>query len=349
MSDDELNEAYVRMHHAGPEWGEDRLTNHGPMAVEVLVRRGHADRVPRWVDRYLPRLDDLPRATTTITDDSWPEALGDERRIAEWTDYFGRQVRERPWRDVLELWWPRLLPGILAGTTHGVIRVGHAVRALLRSGGSVTELAHGLALWASRFQALPGSGSPAGRLDVATALRRVPAVNVQDGPVAARLARLAGTPGWTEATAALRAPTTPLEARDALAQLVAAGTVQYLHHGHASPIILVHGATAPNAVLHCLPALPQDLWRPSFDAMWATTSALTAAYAGQPAFMTRDETVDAASVFERAADHGDEHVIKFTDTALEVWERTGDPAALAAAAHITTLVRPPSNGKETFV
>ena len=38
-----LNEAYERFHRTGPEWGESRLTNHGPMAVEVLIRRGHAD------------------------------------------------------------------------------------------------------------------------------------------------------------------------------------------------------------------------------------------------------------------------------------------------------------------
>jgi hypothetical protein len=39
-------------------------------------------------------------------------------------------------------------------------------------------------------------------------------------------------------------------------------------------------------------------------------------------------------------EHGDEHVIKFTDTAVEAYTRTGDPDTLAAAAHVATLVEP---------
>jgi hypothetical protein len=46
-----------------------------PMAVEVLVRRGRPEVVPEWVDGYMRRLDELPRATGEITDGSWPEAL----------------------------------------------------------------------------------------------------------------------------------------------------------------------------------------------------------------------------------------------------------------------------------
>jgi hypothetical protein len=40
---------------------------------------------------------------------------------------------------------------------------------------------------------------------------------------------------------------------------------------------------------------------------------------------------------DRACAHGDEHVIKFTDTPIEVYARTGDPDALAAAVHATAL------------
>jgi hypothetical protein len=63
----ELNEAYERLSRTGPEWGEDQLTNHGPMAAEVLIRRGHADMVHRWVDDYSRRLDKLPAAGEEIT------------------------------------------------------------------------------------------------------------------------------------------------------------------------------------------------------------------------------------------------------------------------------------------
>jgi len=37
-------------------------------------------------------------------------------------------------------------------------------------------------------------------------------------------------------------------------------------------------------------------------------------------------------------DHGDEHVIKFTDTAAEAYERTGDADALAAALRVGALI-----------
>src|SRR5580692_206929 len=153
MSDGVLTEAYERFHRTGPEWGADQLTNHGPMAVEVLVRRGRAEVVPRWVDAYIRRLDELPRATGEITDASWPEALGNGRRIGDWTAYITRQLAEQPWREVFATWWPRLLPGIAAGATHGVIRTGHVVRTLLTTednAPTLDELGHALAFWAAR-------------------------------------------------------------------------------------------------------------------------------------------------------------------------------------------------------
>jgi len=48
----------------------------------------------------------------------------------------------------------------------------------------------------------------------------------------------------------------------------------------------------------------------------------------------------AAEVLDRAVANGDEHVIKFSDTAAEVYTRTGNPDALAAALRVTELVNP---------
>lgn len=155
------------------------------MAAEVLVRRGHEAQVHRWVDAYVRRLDDLPSASDPITDDSWRHALGDERRIGDWTAYLRQQVAEAPWRDVLYTWWPRLLPGIVAGATHGVIRVGHAVRTLLAGDEDpvvVTELANGLAFWAARSLAVPGATTPTGRLDPAAAVAALPASPTRRAP-----------------------------------------------------------------------------------------------------------------------------------------------------------------------
>jgi len=345
-----LNEAYDRFSGTGPEWGEDQLTNHGPMAAEVLVRRGHADDVTRWVDFYIRRLDDLPASSSRIDGGEWREALGNGR-IGDWTAFFAREVGQRPWREALATWWPRLLPGIVAGATHGVIRTGHAVRALLagdQSAAAVTELGRGLAFWAARALAVPAAAEPSGRLAAAAALESVPRIPDQSGNVAARFGQLPGLPGWTGSLAALRAAANPDEARELLAGLVDAASVRYLTEGHASPVLLVHTATAPNAVLHTLPALPREMWAASLSAVWAATAAITSTYA--PARPTpRDELPAApppgatvvADVVDRAAAHGDEHVIKFTDTAAEVYERTGNVDALAAAIRITHLIDAP--------
>jgi questin oxidase-like protein len=342
-----LDEAYERFFRSGPEWGEDQLTNHGPMAAEVLVRRGYADAVHGWVDAYARRLDDLPAASDQITDQNWRDALGDGRRIGDWTAYFTRQVRERPWREVLVDWWPRLLPGIVAGATHGVIRVSHAVRALLagdESPAAARELGYGLAFWAARVREIPGAAEPAGSLEVAAALDAIPRIPSQRGTVAVRFGQLESLPAWSGSQAALRAPSDPDHARAQLADLVAAATVRYLTHGHASPVLLVHTATAPNAVLHTLPALPRDLWGPSLAAVWTASAAIISAYAppeGAPrtALPVVEPGPDAvAEIVDRATSHGDEHVIKFADTAAEAYQHTGDPDTLAAAVRISTLI-----------
>jgi hypothetical protein len=46
----------------------------------------------------------------------------------------------------------------------------------------------------------------------------------------------------------------------------------------------------------------------------------------------------ADETFARAVAHGDEHVIKFADTAADVHARTGNAAALAAAVHAANLI-----------
>jgi len=69
---------------------------------------------------------------------------------------------------VLATWWERLLPGIAAGATHGVIRTGHVVRALLAGADdqpAVDELGHALAFRAARSRPVPAAAGPAGGLD----------------------------------------------------------------------------------------------------------------------------------------------------------------------------------------
>ncbi|WP_309052243.1 questin oxidase family protein [Streptomyces sp.] len=337
MSDDPsgtLDEALERLHTTGPERG-GRLSNHAPMAVEALVRHGQAPAVHRWLDAYGPKLEELPSPHTPVTAATWREALGDPARITDWTRFFARELAEHPWREVLATWWPRLLPGIAGGATHPVIRTGHAVRTLLASREETAprraELAHALGYWAARHQPLPPVAPLPAAPDAAAALDSVPPVPEQEGGIRDRLAQLTALPAWGAG-----APPAPETARTRLTELVTAATHRYASHGHGEPIMLVHAATAPNAVLRTLPALPRALWAPSLAAAWAASAAVTAAYTPREGAPYPATSLTAEEVFARAAAHGDDHTIKFADTALDV----ADPVALAAAVRAVELNPP---------
>ena len=47
-----LDETLLRLHRYGPEF-EGWLSNHGPMAVEAMERRGQESRVTGWTDEYV--------------------------------------------------------------------------------------------------------------------------------------------------------------------------------------------------------------------------------------------------------------------------------------------------------
>ncbi|MFF4158349.1 questin oxidase family protein [Streptomyces sp. NPDC001678] len=336
--DGTLDEALERVHSTGPEF-RGWLSNHAPMTVEALARHGQARAVHRWLDAYRHRTEDLPAAALTITDDNWREALGDARHLGSWIAHFSRLTAELPWAEVLTAWWPRLLPGITAGATHPVIRVGHAVRTLLTDGETAprtTELAHALGYWAARHQPLPVTVTPSGTAGPHRALDAIPvSAAVQEGGIRDRLARLPAADGWPAAASGLRRPAGPDEARDLLAELVRAAVARYPRYAHGDAVMLVHAATAPNAVLRVLPALPRALWVPSLAAAWEASAVLTAAYApAEPRDAAPGPATTVEDAFALAVAHGDAHAIKLADTALDV----GGPAALAAMARACELI-----------
>jgi hypothetical protein len=62
--------------------------------------------------------------------EDWEAALGDFGRLGEWRNLFHRELAESSWKEVLECWVPRVMSGNMAAGTHGIIRCGHAARAL---------------------------------------------------------------------------------------------------------------------------------------------------------------------------------------------------------------------------
>ncbi|MEU2542565.1 questin oxidase family protein [Streptomyces iakyrus] len=327
-----LEDALERLHAAGPE-RLGRLTNHAPMVVEALAAHGRADAVHRWLDLYRHKLEDLPGLVAPVTDANWRAALGDPRRAADWIGYFGRALAEQPWRDVLAMWWPRLLPGMYGGSTHPVIRVGHAVRALEahENAPRLAELAHGLGYWAARHRPVPGIAALPAAPSAARSLDAVPPLTDPRGGFPDRLAAVRRLPLWADDV------TDPDTARARLTELVRATTHRYATHGHGEATMLVHAATAPNAVLRTLGSLPRPLWAPSLHAAWTASAAVTAMYpTAEPVADVPAPRCTAQEVLERALAHGDEHVVKLTDTALDV----GDEQALAAALRAVELSDP---------
>ena len=334
-----LDEALRRLHVTGPEH-DGWLSNHGPMAAEALVHHGRADQVHRWLDGYERRLVEVPRGIAPIAADEWREPLGDPVRTGDWLAFFDRAMRADPWPDVLALWWPRLLPGIAAGATHGVIRVGHAVRALgeQETEARVAELGQGLAYWAARWQPLaPAGRGPYRSSDPRAALDAVPRVPDQRSGIRSRLAQLADLPGWPAAVGAVPGPA-GTTVGDRLAGIVTAAVRLHTTHGYGNPVLLVHAATAPLAVLRTLPSLPAALHEPSLAAAWAATAAVTAAYAPPVARAFTPGATDAPAVLAQATESGDAHAIKFADAAIEMWHREPDPLLLASARHATELI-----------
>ncbi|SDP29038.1 Protein of unknown function [Streptomyces sp. cf386] len=327
-----LEEALERLHASGPE-RDGWLSNHAPMVVEALAAHGRAGAVHHWLDLYRDRLEDFPDRVAPVTDANWASALGDPRRITDWTDHYSRALADRPWRSVLAEWWPRLLPGMYGGATHTVIRVGHAVRALQagENGPRLTELAHALGYWAARHQPVAGVAALPGAPTATEALDAVPAIDPGHVGFRTRLAAVRRLPVWAGDV------TDPDTAKDRLAELVRAATHRYATHGHGEPTMLVHAATAPNAVLRTLDSLPRDQWVPSLHAAWTASAAVTAMYGPvEPVAYVPPARLTAEEVLEKALAHGDEHVIKLTDTALDI----GDDLALAAALRAVEISRP---------
>ena len=327
------DEALERLHRTGPEW-DGWMSNHGPMAVDVLARRDAGGAVHAWVDDYARRLDDLPEERRPIRSaDDEREALGDPARLGDWIARFSRQVEEAPWEDVLAEWWPRLLPGIAAGATHGVIRTGHAALTLRAEDNAVrrAELAQALGYWAGRWQAVP-QVDPRGSAEAATLVAGVPRIALQEGGIRDRLARLGEVDAWPAYAASLAAPA---DVPVALDRLVDAVVALYPRAAHGNPTMLVHAATAPHAVSRTLPSLPREQWDDAYAYAWSATAAVLSCYLPADLTAPTEPALDLDDAWAAALGHGGEHVLKLADVALDVHTRTGDPSAVAA---ITTAV-----------
>ena len=341
-----IDDALLVLHDTGPEFGGG-LSNHGPMAADALIALGCADLVMPWVEQYVRELDVHPEARLPILRDDWRGALGDHRRVGDWIAFFDSELRDRPWRSVLDQWAGDLAGGFVAAGTHGLIRTGHAARMLdeAETPGRLHELAEGLGFWAARYQRLPERHGAPGRLAPSEAIREVeriqPEQQVTEGLITDQL-----RPLETDASFAGVADLVSARAGDPgfLSDLTETFARVYLANVEETGDVIgfIHSVTSPSAVRliapHVSAASAESLGRYA----WQAAAAL---YAAMGRYGPIETAVDppADSMEElaaAAAATNDPHAIKFTEACLREYAVNPDPVYLASAADATRRLRP---------
>lgn len=333
-----LDEALDLLSAYGPDLANG-LTSHAPMAIEALCAMDRADAVLPWLEHYRKGMLPRPATVERVTRDNWRGALARENRFADWSAFFNEEMSNAPWPKVLNEWVGHLAPGICASAAHGVIRVGHAVRALgveetpLRR----RELADGLGYWAAWYQELPTdlAASPT-RLCPREAIKAVPIVPAEQrrftGTIVGSLEALSEFPAF--------APTIGLldvggDARTLLNELADVFARIYLANVHdvLTAIVFVHGVTDLAALDAMLPHLDDATVRTAARYAWQASCGLYAAFGTSPASASQVEPAreDGPTLIDMAVAHGDEHAIKFTEACLRFEQRAASPVFRAAA------------------
>lgn len=322
------------------------LTSHAPMVAEALSAMDRADAVMPWLeanrDTFLPR----PPAHEPITEDNWRSLLGQHYRYTDWVELFRRELVAAAWRDVLARWAVRLAPGLCGAATHGLIRTGHAVRALdeRETPQRLGELADALASWAYAYQELPTADRSGPVYRPAEAITHVPVVPEPDrhytGTIVGSLADLDDFPPFAPVIGLLDVSGDPIatlhEMTEVFARVLAANA-----HDHLSAIVFVHGVTALAAAGRLLPYLDDDAARAALRYGWQAACGLYAAFSvAPPSANAAPAAVPFADLADRAVASGDDHAIKLAEACLHLDAAVPSPAYGAALAVALEFLAP---------
>ena len=342
----ELDELLRALAPYGPDLRNGN-TNHAPMAVEALCALGRGDAALCWLEHYRAQLLPMPERRERITEADWRLALGRSERAGDWTEFFREQLTSAPWRTVVDRWVGRLAPALCASAAHGVIRVGHAVRALAHgeTPERVRELAGAFASWAFAYQVLPTASAAGARAFPAReAIARVPVVPPErrrfSGTIVSALEGLDAFPEFAPAIDLLELEPDPAAQLADLTELFAR---VYLANAHdqLTCIVFVHGVTSVTALGHLLPCLSQAHQRAGMRFAWQTGAALYAAFGrALPAREVDPPKHSPETLAARAVAHGDEHAIKLAEACIARNAIRPDPAYLAAVESALALLPP---------
>jgi hypothetical protein len=320
-------------------------SNHAPMVAEALCALGRPETVPHWLGGYRRRLQLRPKAREPIMGEAWREALGRRDRFADWTVFFAEELAADGWEQVLDRWVGRLAPGFCAAATHGVIRVGHAVRGLAEceTPSRRRELGDALASWAATWQTLPeGDAASLAAMPPEQAIRQVPRLppaRRRPGNIVTALSALADFPEFAPVAGLIDTAGPPAPHIAELCELFAC---VYLANARDIPttIAFIHGVTSLAALGHIAPRVDETTARRALRYAWQSGCALYACYGALPPADGATPGGDADGLADKAIANGDEHVIKFTEACLSRNRLAASPAYGAAALHVTDMIRP---------
>lgn len=320
-------------------------SNHAPMVVEALCALGCAEAVEPWLAGYRPRLQPRPEASQPIAGETWRQILGRRDRFADWAVFFAGELEADPWQNVLDRWVRRLAHGFCAAATHGVIRVGHAVRGFGQRGTSSRrrELGDALASWAATWQTLPeGDGAHGPAMPPGQAIGQVPLLlpeRRRPGNIVTALSALANFPDFAAVTGLVdtKGPAAPQ-----IAELCELFVRLYLANARDIPttIAFIHTVTSLAALGHIARYVSETTAHLALRYAWQSGCAIYTCYGVSPPAVGIAPGGADDDLTKRAIANGDEHVIKLTEACLSRNRLAASAAYAAAAAHVADMIRP---------
>jgi Questin oxidase-like len=338
-SEDVMDEALEMLAQTGPEY-QGGLANHGPMASEALVAMGRPDTVVSWVEKYKKGLQPHPTATGKINKSEWQQNLGNFNLSAEWIDFFNRELKEKPWRTVLNEWVTNLAPGLSAAGGHGLLRTAHITRRLARkeTQNRLHELAEGLGYWAARYQMLPSNGRKAAKQllpsQAIKQLKLLPTEQRLNGPSVVRgLLKLEDFPPFADVINMVDTSGDPEKFISNLTETFA--TVYVENPSRRYIISFIHAVTAPSAIRLMLPSLSDEAKHGILRYGWQLAAGIYSAF-GETLIKTKAEANESKEdLIDRAVSNGDEHAIKFTEACLREYGLNPKPVYLLASRMVS--------------
>lgn len=330
MNAQALDAVLAQFHATAPTY-DGGMSNHGPMVLEALEAAGLAEFAPAFSAQALQTLEPLGDAGEGEL------SLGDERE-AEWIEHYRRRIEGASVGTVVREALPTLLPGAMAGATHGLIRLSHAVRGWTRAPSDVRqeEVAHALGYWACGFQLLPGEVGTAPSVDLHTAMATLPGLTEEErskaGMIFDRVRAVDGVQRFADAIAKvdLRGQSTS----DFISEMVGIAARVMLTTPGAG-FAYLHAITATSAVRSLLPFVDASSELAVRHAIFHCVAALHAAHGGSKAWLawTAPESLpDVGTLPLQAARSQADHAIKLAVTVAHEFSRHPDPALLCAAA-----------------